>query len=163
MTSRGSASERQTIDPGGILATPVKDSPDDPSPRLAQPRGGQLDHTGVRPVRLNHDEARIHIAGDDKRGVRGLQGRCIHNREIRRSADSLPIGRPRCDPDDDARLKDPMIEAGDHDPGVADTMRRLMEDPAEVDRVLKDGGERANAIAAPVMDEVRRVIGFWRP
>jgi tryptophanyl-tRNA synthetase len=46
---------------------------------------------------------------------------------------------------------------------VADTMRRLMEDPAEVDRVLKDGGERANAIAAPVMDEVRRVIGFWRP
>ena len=46
---------------------------------------------------------------------------------------------------------------------VADTMRRLMHDPAEVDRVLKDGGERANAIAAPVMDEVRRVIGFWRP
>jgi tryptophanyl-tRNA synthetase len=46
---------------------------------------------------------------------------------------------------------------------VADTMRRLMNDPAEVDRVLRDGGERANAIAAPVMDEVRRVIGFWRP
>lgn len=46
---------------------------------------------------------------------------------------------------------------------VADTMRRLMNDPGEVDRVLKDGGERANAIAAPVMDEVRRVIGFWRP
>ena len=46
---------------------------------------------------------------------------------------------------------------------VADAMRRLMSDPAEVDRVLKQGGERANAIAAPVMDEVRRVIGFWRP
>lgn len=46
---------------------------------------------------------------------------------------------------------------------VADTMRRLMNDPAEVDRVLKDGGERAAAIAAPVMEEVRRVIGFWRP
>ena len=25
------------------------------------------------------------------------------------------------------------------------------------------GGERANAIAAPVMDEVRKVVGFWRP
>ena len=46
---------------------------------------------------------------------------------------------------------------------VADAMRRLMNDPAEVDRVLKDGAMRANAIAAPVMDEVRRVIGFWRP
>ena len=46
---------------------------------------------------------------------------------------------------------------------VADTMRRLMNDPAEVDRVLKDGAQRANAIAQPVMEEVRKVIGFWRP
>ena len=42
-------------------------------------------------------------------------------------------------------------------------MRRLMNDPGEVDRVLKSGGERANEIAAPVMDEVRKVIGFWSP
>jgi tryptophanyl-tRNA synthetase len=46
---------------------------------------------------------------------------------------------------------------------VADAMRRLMKDPAEVDRVLKQGGERANAIAQPVMEDVRRVVGFWRP
>jgi len=46
---------------------------------------------------------------------------------------------------------------------VADTMRRLMNDPAEVDAILRDGGERANAIAQPVMEEVRRVVGFWRP
>jgi tryptophanyl-tRNA synthetase len=46
---------------------------------------------------------------------------------------------------------------------VADTMRRLMNDPAEVDRVLKDGAARANAIAQPVMEDVRRVVGFWRP
>lgn len=45
---------------------------------------------------------------------------------------------------------------------VADAMRRLMNDPAEVDRILKDGGARANAIAAPILDEVRRVVGFWR-
>lgn len=45
---------------------------------------------------------------------------------------------------------------------VADTMRRLMNDPAEVDAILRDGGERANMIAQPVMEEVRRVIGFWR-
>jgi tryptophanyl-tRNA synthetase len=46
---------------------------------------------------------------------------------------------------------------------VADTMRRLMNDPAEVDRVLKDGAERATAIAQPVMEDVRKVVGFWRP
>jgi tryptophanyl-tRNA synthetase len=45
---------------------------------------------------------------------------------------------------------------------VADSMRRLMNDPAEVDRVLKDGGDRANSIARPIMEEVRRVVGFWR-
>ncbi len=44
---------------------------------------------------------------------------------------------------------------------VTAEMRRLMGDPAEIDRVLSDGAERAAAIAAPVMDEVRRVIGFW--
>ena len=46
---------------------------------------------------------------------------------------------------------------------VADMMRRLMNDPAEVDQVLRNGAERANAIAQPVMEEVRRVVGFWRP
>jgi len=44
---------------------------------------------------------------------------------------------------------------------VADTMRRLMNDPAEVDSVLKDGAARARAIAEPVMKDVRRIVGFW--
>lgn len=46
---------------------------------------------------------------------------------------------------------------------VADAMRRLMDDPAEVDRVLASGAERARAIAEPVMEDVRRIVGFWRP
>jgi tryptophanyl-tRNA synthetase len=45
---------------------------------------------------------------------------------------------------------------------VADAMRRLMDDPAEVDRVLKDGAMRARAIAEPIIDEVHKVVGFWR-
>jgi tryptophanyl-tRNA synthetase len=45
---------------------------------------------------------------------------------------------------------------------VADRLKRLLADPAEVDRVLADGAERAAAIAGPVMDEVRRAVGFWR-
>ena len=39
--------------------------------------------------------------------------------------------------------------------------RDMLSDPAEIDRTLKHGGERANAIAAPVMEEVRRIVGFW--
>jgi tryptophanyl-tRNA synthetase len=39
-------------------------------------------------------------------------------------------------------------------------MRRLLADPAEIDRILKDGAARASVLAAPVMDEVRRLVGF---
>jgi tryptophanyl-tRNA synthetase len=44
---------------------------------------------------------------------------------------------------------------------VSATMRRLMADPAEIDRVLAAGAERARAIAAPVLADTRRLVGFW--
>lgn len=45
---------------------------------------------------------------------------------------------------------------------VTAEMRRLMADPSEIDSVLKDGAERASAIADPVVDEVKKIVGFWR-
>jgi tryptophanyl-tRNA synthetase len=36
----------------------------------------------------------------------------------------------------------------------------LRKDPGEVERILKDGAERARAFAAPVMDAVRKAVGF---
>lgn len=45
---------------------------------------------------------------------------------------------------------------------IAAEMRRLNTDPSALDAILKDGAERARAIAAPIMDEVRDVVGFWR-
>jgi len=45
---------------------------------------------------------------------------------------------------------------------IAAEQRRLMGDRATLDAMLRDGAERANAIAEPVMEEVRRVVGFWR-
>ncbi|KQS57334.1 tryptophan--tRNA ligase [Brevundimonas sp. Leaf363] len=45
---------------------------------------------------------------------------------------------------------------------VTAEMRRLMDDTTEIDRVLKDGAERASAVADPVVDEVKRIVGFWR-
>ena len=43
---------------------------------------------------------------------------------------------------------------------IAKEMRSLLSDPAEIDRILKNGADRATAIAAPVMAEVRRLVGF---
>jgi tryptophanyl-tRNA synthetase len=43
---------------------------------------------------------------------------------------------------------------------IAREMRRLLADPAEIDRTLKTGAGRARAIAGPVMDEVKRRVGF---
>ncbi|MFC5384801.1 tryptophan--tRNA ligase [Aquamicrobium segne] len=43
---------------------------------------------------------------------------------------------------------------------IAAEMRRLMADPAHIDAVLKDGGERAGAIAEQTMYSVRDIIGL---
>ena len=45
---------------------------------------------------------------------------------------------------------------------VAGEMTRLLNDPGYVDSVLADGGNRARAIAAPILDEVKDIVGFLR-
>jgi tryptophanyl-tRNA synthetase len=39
-------------------------------------------------------------------------------------------------------------------------MRRLLGDPAEIDRILKTGAEKARAIATPIMEDVKKTVGF---
>ncbi|MCW8835302.1 MAG: tryptophan--tRNA ligase [Rhodospirillales bacterium] len=46
---------------------------------------------------------------------------------------------------------------------IGEEMKRLMADPGYVDSVLRDGAERARAIAEPIMREVHDVVGFLRP
>jgi tryptophanyl-tRNA synthetase len=43
---------------------------------------------------------------------------------------------------------------------IAKEMRNLLSDPGEIDRLLTAGAARAAAIAAPIMAEVRRLVGF---
>jgi tryptophanyl-tRNA synthetase len=43
---------------------------------------------------------------------------------------------------------------------IADEMRRLLADPAEIDRVLKSGADRARSIATPIMEEIKNLVGF---
>jgi len=60
---------------------------------------------------------------------------------------------------------------GDFKPALADLlidrmapisgrMRRLMDDPAEIDRILAAGAARARALAEPVIAETKRLVGF---
>jgi tryptophanyl-tRNA synthetase len=46
---------------------------------------------------------------------------------------------------------------------IASEMRRFLRDPAEIDRVLRSGAERARAIAGPTLREVHDLIGFLHP
>ncbi|MBI3676706.1 MAG: tryptophan--tRNA ligase [Proteobacteria bacterium] len=43
---------------------------------------------------------------------------------------------------------------------IAGEMRRLMDDPGEIDRILKTSAEKARAIAQPVLHEVKKLVGF---
>ena len=43
---------------------------------------------------------------------------------------------------------------------IAGEMRRLLNDPAELDRLLHKGAADARALARPVLTEVRRIVGF---
>jgi tryptophanyl-tRNA synthetase len=42
-------------------------------------------------------------------------------------------------------------------------MRRLLADPAEIDKVLAAGVQKARAVAGPVVAETKQRVGFWSP
>jgi tryptophanyl-tRNA synthetase len=45
---------------------------------------------------------------------------------------------------------------------ITTEMQRLLADPAHVDRTLRDGAERAGAVAEPIVREVKEIVGFLR-
>ena len=45
---------------------------------------------------------------------------------------------------------------------IAAETRRLLAEPAEIDRILRDGAARAAAIASPIVDEAERLVGFLK-
>jgi tryptophanyl-tRNA synthetase len=45
---------------------------------------------------------------------------------------------------------------------VATEMKRLVADRGEMDNILRKNADRARAIAQPIMDDVRRIVGFVR-
>jgi tryptophanyl-tRNA synthetase len=45
---------------------------------------------------------------------------------------------------------------------ISTEMSRLMQDPAEIDRILGKGADRADAIARPIMDRTYEIVGMVR-
>jgi|TARA_R100000935_G_scaffold8418_5_gene17740 tryptophanyl-tRNA synthetase len=45
---------------------------------------------------------------------------------------------------------------------ISNEMTRLMDDPAEIDRILANGAERARAIAAPILARTYDIVGLLR-
>ena len=45
---------------------------------------------------------------------------------------------------------------------ITTEMNRLMQDPAEIDRILGEGATRADAIARPIVDQVYDIVGMIR-
>ena len=46
---------------------------------------------------------------------------------------------------------------------IGSEMQRLMKDPSHVDAILREGAERARAIAAPILADVYKTVGFLKP
>ena len=46
---------------------------------------------------------------------------------------------------------------------IGSEMKRLQQDADYVDGILREGAERANAIAQPILREVQEIVGFLRP
>jgi tryptophanyl-tRNA synthetase len=45
---------------------------------------------------------------------------------------------------------------------ITTAMTRLMQDPAEIDRILGQGADRAEAISRPIVDQVYDIVGMIR-
>ena len=46
---------------------------------------------------------------------------------------------------------------------VTAEMRRLLDDPGHIDSVLRDGAEKAEALAQPILRDVKEIVGFLSP
>jgi tryptophanyl-tRNA synthetase len=44
---------------------------------------------------------------------------------------------------------------------ISDEFRRLVSDTTEIDRILTQGSERARLVAAPILREVKQIVGYW--
>lgn len=63
-----------------------------------------------------------------------------------------------------APFKEELSEvAVNHLSPIATRLNELLQDPAEIDRILANGAERAAAIAAPIIKDTYKAMGFWRP
>ena len=45
---------------------------------------------------------------------------------------------------------------------ISEALRGHLEDGERLDAILRDGAQRARALTAPILEDVKNVVGFWR-
>lgn len=64
---------------------------------------------------------------------------------------------------DFSTFKPALIDAAvAHLSPITQRMRDLMQDTGEIDRILANGAEKANAIAEPILKQTMDIMGFWK-
>ena len=60
-------------------------------------------------------------------------------------------------------MKQRLFEyVNDHLSGARTEYQKLLDDPAEVERVLVRGAEKAREVSAPYLDQIRHAVGIRR-
>jgi tryptophanyl-tRNA synthetase len=123
-------------DPPDMIASKIKRAKTDPEPLPTDPAGLE-----GRPEARNLVGIYAALQGVDAAAVLAVQG-------------GRGFGAFKSD------LADLMVE---HLAPIAAETQRLLDDTAALDRVLRDGAGRAEALAEPIVREAERLVGFLRP
>jgi tryptophanyl-tRNA synthetase len=136
--SKSDASDQSRInlnDDADVIALKIRRAKTDPEPLPSEPNG--LDK---RPEARNLVGIYAALAGTDRAGVLREHGGKGFG-AFKEALSALVVDRLR---------------------PIATEMRRLLDDPASVDAVLRDGAGRAAAIADPIVSEAERLVGLLR-
>ena len=137
--SKSAASDLSRInlrDSADEIAKKIRKAKTDP-----EPLSSELDGLSERPEALNLVGIYAALSGRTKEEVLSEYG-----------GQPFSVFKPA--------LADVMV---DHLAPITQRYRDILADQSGIDAILKDGAERADAIAAPIMEEVRRAVGYWRP
>jgi tryptophanyl-tRNA synthetase len=145
MSLRDGSAKMSKSDPSDYSRINLLDTADDMAQKVRKAR------TDPEPLPDNLDDLKARPEADNLVGIYGaLSGRTKEQVLAEVSGQGFGAFKPK--------LADLAVEVLGP---IGERMRRLMDDPAEIDRILFDGARRASEIADQTVAETRRIVGFW--
>ncbi len=144
MSLRDGTKKMSKSDPSDLSRINLTDSPDDIARKIRKAK------TDPEPMSANLEELKARPEADNLVGIYAALADATKAEIVNRFA-----GKPF------SEFKPALADlAVEKLAPINAEMRRLLADPAHVDAILRDGAERARAIADETIAEVRRIIGF---